>query len=139
MGADATAFLDRWHRMLAEMDTAALVDLLAEDVSVGSPPYWTKLQGRDLVAHLLGLILRTIQGFRYHREWSEAGELALEFTGRVGDLDVQGIDLITLDDDNRVENIDVLMRPVNAVIALQKAVGPQMEDFLKRCAGAGGV
>ena len=138
MGADADAFLERWHRMLAEMDTAALAELLAEDVSVGAPPYWKKLQGRDLVAHLLGVILRTIQGFTYHREWAEGAELALEFTGRVGDLDVQGVDLITLDDDNRVANIDVLMRPVNSVIALQKAVAPQMEALLKRRAGAEG-
>jgi hypothetical protein len=56
----------------------------------------------------------------------------------VGDLDVQGVDLITLDDDNRVANIDVLMRPVNSVIALQKAVAPQMEALLKRRAGAEG-
>ena len=137
MSADAGAFLEQWHRIAAERDIAAIEGLLAEEVSVGAPPYWTKLQGRGLVNHLLGLILQTIEGFTYHREWMDGAELALEFTGRVGDMDVQGIDLISLDDENKVRNVDVMIRPVNAVIALQKIISPKMEAFLKG-GGSGG-
>ena len=118
MSADAQAFLKQWHRIAAERDTAAIEALLAEEVSVGAPPYWTKLQGRSLVNHLLGLILQTVEGFTYYREWTDGAELALEFKGRVGEMEVQGIDLISLDDENKVRNVDVMIRPVNAVIAL---------------------
>jgi len=137
MSADAGAFLKQWHRIAEERDIAAIEGLLAEEVSLGAPPYWTKLQGRRMVNHLLGLILQTIEGFTYHREWTDGAELALELTGRVGELDVQGIDLISLDDENKVRNIDVMIRPVNAVIALQKIISPKMEAFLKG-GGAGG-
>ena len=132
MGTDAQAFLKQWHRVVKERDIAAIEDLLAQGVSVGAPPYWTKLQGRGLVHHLLGLILQTIEGFTYQREWMDGAELALEFTGRVGELDVQGIDLISLDEENKVRNVDVMIRPVNAVIALQKIISPKMEAFLTR-------
>ena len=131
MGPDAQAFLKQWHRIAAERDIAAIEGLLAEGVSLGAPPYWTKLQGRRMVNHLLGLILQTIEGFTYHRQWTDGAELALELTGRVGELDVQGIDLISLDDENKVRNVDVMIRPVNAVIALQKIISPKMEAFLK--------
>ncbi len=137
MSTDAQAFLKQWHRIAEERDIAAIEDLLAEEVSLGAPPYWTKLQGRRMVNHLLGLILQTIEGFTYHREWTDGAELALELTGRVGELDVQGIDLISLDDENKVRNIDVMIRPVNAVIALQKIISPKMEAFLK--GGAAGA
>ena len=137
MGTDAQAFLRQWHRIAAERDIAAIEGLLAEGVSLGAPPYWTKLQGRRMVNHLLGLILQTIEGFTYHRQWTDGAELALELTGRVGDLDVQGIDLISLDDQNKVRNIDVMIRPVNAVIALQKIISPKMEAFLKGGAAGG--
>ncbi len=137
MSADAQAFLKQWHRIAEERDIAAIEDLLAEGVSLGAPPYWTKLQGRRMVNHLLGLILQTIEGFTYHREWLDGAELALELTGRVGELDVQGIDLISLDDENKVRNIDVMIRPVNAVIALQKIISPKMEAFLTRGAAKG--
>ena len=135
MSADARAFLKQWHRIAEERDIAAIEGLLAEGVSLGAPPYWTKLQGRRMVNHLLGLILQTIEGFTYHREWMDGAELALELTGRVGELDVQGIDLISLDDENKVRNIDVMIRPVNAVIALQKIISPKMEAFLTGGAG----
>ena len=89
-----------------------------------------------VVEHLLGIIVETIEDFTYHREWCDGGELALEFTGHVGDIDLQGIDLITLDAENRIVKLDVLMRPMNAVARLQQVVAPQMMEFLKTRAGA---
>ena len=124
------AFLAEWHRIVAEKDLDALARVLSEDVAIGAPPYWTKLQGRPLVHHLLGLILETIEGFTYHREWTRGNELALEFRGRVGDLDVQGIDLITLGPDGRIADLEVLMRPVNTILRLQEIIGPKMLAFL---------
>jgi hypothetical protein len=136
MPADPDAFLREWHRIVAAKDTDALQHMLSDDVTLGAPPYWTKLEGKAIVRHLLGIIIETIDGFTYHREWWKGAELALEFTGRVGDLDLQGIDLISLDDANRVRNLDVPMRPVNAVLRLQELVAPKMQAFLAR--GTGG-
>ena len=62
-------------------------------------------------------------------------ELALEFRGRVGKLELQGIDLIALDDEGRVGRLDVLMRPVNAVNALIEAIRPQMVAYLAKQSG----
>jgi hypothetical protein len=129
MSADASAFLGRWHRIVAEKDLGALSAILTEDITMGAPPYWTKLQGRDVVRYLLGIIINTIEDFTYHREWVSGAELALEFTGHVGNRQLQGIDLITLDGDGRVCNVDVMIRPINALIALRDKVAPQMAEF----------
>ena len=125
-------FLDEWHRIVRERDVLSLAPLLAPDVEIGAPPYWEPLRGAALVQHLLGLILETIEGFTYHREWQHGNELALEFTGRVGEHELQGIDLITLDARGAIAKLDVLMRPVAAVVALQEVVAPQMTAFLAR-------
>ena len=130
MTPQADAFLSEWHRIVSERDVAALAKVVAEDIEMGAPPYWTKLQGRDLVCHLLGLIVHTIEDFTYHREWRSGREYALEFTGHVGDLQLQGIDLITVNERGEVSNLDVLMRPVTAVIALREIIAPQMAAFL---------
>ena len=132
MAPNAEEFLDRWHRVSAEKDLDALRDLLADDVTIGAPPYWQRLSGKDLVHHLLGVILYTIEGFTYYREWISGAELALEFKGKVDDLDLQGMDLITLDDDNRVVRVDVMIRPLNAVITLQEKVSALMLAFLEQ-------
>jgi hypothetical protein len=126
MSANADAFLARWHAIVAAKDREGLRAVLAEDVTVGAPPYWKKLEGRNVVYRLLGVIVRTIEDFTYHREWIAGDELALEFRGRVGDRELQGIDLITLDGAGRVRNLDVMIRPLNALLALRDAVAAQM-------------
>jgi len=123
---------------VSERDMEALREVLAEDVTMGAPPYWNKLQGRDVVHQLLGLIVETIEEFTYHREWRDGAELALEFRGHVGDRDLQGIDLISLDESGRVANLDVLMRPVNSVIALREVVAPKMVAYFARRAKEAG-
>jgi hypothetical protein len=129
---DVEAFRIEWHRIVAQRDVVALGDVLADDISLGAPPYWQKLRGRELVQHLLGLIIDTIEGFTYRREWSAGGELALEFAGRVGELELQGIDLISLNGDGKIQNLDVLMRPVNAVVSLREIIAPQMAAFIAK-------
>ena len=125
-------FLTHWHRIVSEKDLDALSRILAHDVSIGAPPYWARMQGRDLVHHLLGLIVNTIEGFTYRREWQKGNELALEFTGRIGEFELQGIDLISLDDRGLIQNLDVLIRPANAIDLLRETIAPQMAAFLAR-------
>ena len=130
MSDRVSRFLIEWHRIVAERDMAALPKVLAQDVSLGAPPYWDKLRGRDLIHTLLGIIIDTIEDFRYHREWADGDELALEFTGHVGDLDLQGIDLISLNEHGEIQNLDVLMRPVNGIVALREKIAPRMAEYL---------
>lgn len=132
MAAAEDRFLPEWHRIVAARDVAALAGVLAPDVTLGAPPYWKKLAGRELVQHLLGLIVATIEDFTYHREWRDGRELALEFRGHVGGSELQGIDLITLDAEGRIQNLDVLMRPVNGIEALRDRIAPRMAEYLAR-------
>jgi len=125
-------FLVEWHRVVREKDTVAIAALLEDDISLGAPPYWAKLQGKALVSHLLGLILETIEGFEYHREWINGRQLALEFTGVVDGKQLQGIDLLSLSENHRVASLDVLMRPLNGIKALREAIAPKMQAFLSQ-------
>lgn len=130
VAADSGAFLSRWHVIVANRDLEGLRDMLADDVSIGAPPYWAPLEGRELVHHLLGVIVTTIENFRYQREWCDDRQLALEFRGQLGEHELQGIDLITLDAAGRVSHLDVLIRPMNALEALVSVVRPRMLEFL---------
>ena len=125
-------FLTRWHRFVADRDAAILAPLLAPDVSLASPPHQAKFEGPELVLHLLDLIVHTIEDFRYRRQWRDGREIALEFTGRVGECELQGIDLIHLDAQARLGSLDVLMRPKSAIEALERIIAPQMIAYLAR-------
>ena len=45
-------FDSEWHRIVAEKDRIGLERVLAEDITVGVPPYWQKLHGRTIAVHL---------------------------------------------------------------------------------------
>ncbi len=139
MASGNDGFLAEWHRLVEERDLVALEKILAGDVTMGAPPYWEKLTGRPVVHHLLGLIIRTIEDFSYHREWHDdsrgEGGIALEFRGHVGELDLQGIDLITLNDRGELQNLDVMIRPMSTLAALRDVIAPQMLEFLRKDAG----
>lgn len=129
-------FLDNWHQLVANQDLDALQDILAEDVSMGAPPYWDELQGRAIVHYLLGLIISTIEDFTYHRQWHSdsrgENEIALEFKGHVGEMNLQGVDLITLNDRGQLQHLDVMIRPMNALEALRDVIAPQMIEFISQ-------
>ncbi len=129
MAADGEAFLEKWHGILANKDMDGMRSLLAEDMTMGAPPYWNKLEGIDVIHYLLGVIISTIEDFTYYREWVSGSELCLEFRGHIGDRQLQGVDLITINDDGLVSNLDVMIRPMSALVALKEAVRPQMEGF----------
>ena len=128
-----------WHRIVAERDLESLSGLLAADIALSAPPYWEPFRGPVIVHHLLGLILETIEGFTYHREWRAGNEYALEFTGTVSGLNLQGMDLVTLNAAGEIEKLDVLIRPANAVDALREVVAPKIGAFLASLNAKDGV
>ena len=132
----AGTFLAPWHDAVAARDAEALDALLADDVTLGAPPYWKRFEGRETVLFLLHHILHTFEDFAYHRQWADGPELALEFTARVGDLPLQGVDLLHLDAEGRLAGLDVLIRPHDAVAELIRRVSPHMVEFLARRAGS---
>ena len=54
---------------------------------------------------------------------------SITVSGKVGGTDLQGIDLITIDAAGQLVNIDVMIRPINAVEALMEIVTPRMTEF----------
>ena len=131
MPIDAEDFLVSWNRAVHARNTEGLAALLADEVSMGAPPYWNRIEGKAVVAQLLGIIVETITDFTYHRQWVNGAELAMEFEGHVGDCALQGIDLITLGEDGLITRLDVMIRPENALVLLRERVGPRMLEFFE--------
>ena len=131
MPVDTEARLPSWNRAGHARDPEGLAALLADEVSMGAPPYWNRIEDKAVVAHLLGIIVETITDVTYQRQWLDGAELALEFHGHVDDCELQGIDLITLGEDGLVLRLDVMIRPENALVLLRERGGPRMLEFFE--------
>lgn len=100
----------------------AMVACLAEDVVFQSPVVFSPYRGRAVVGHLLRTVAGVFKDFRYTDELASAGQTALCFSARVGDKQLEGIDLITLDEEGRVAKLVVFVRPMSGAMALAQAM-----------------
>ncbi|HLM49808.1 MAG TPA: nuclear transport factor 2 family protein [Solirubrobacteraceae bacterium] len=107
-------------------DHAAMVATLAPDVVFHSPVTFRPFEGREAVSVLFGALLEVFEDFAYTDVLSGPGTHALVFTARVGDREVQGVDLLHLGDDDLIARFTVMVRPLSAATALAEAVGERL-------------
>jgi hypothetical protein len=120
--ADHAAF----RTAVEAQDQPAMVAALAPDVVFNSPIKHRPFEGRDAVAVLFGALLETFEDFRYTDEFEADGAKALTFRARVGDREVEGIDILRFDDEGLIAEFTVMVRPLTGAIALAEAVGERL-------------
>jgi len=105
-------------------DLDAAVALLREDVVFRSPVVFTPYEGRDALRLILGAVIEVFEDFRYIREIGadDARDHALVFEARVGDKQLQGCDFIHVDEDGAIDEFTVMVRPMQAMLALAEAM-----------------
>ena len=118
--------LNRWHDIVFKRDLVDLQAMLAPDVVFRSPYVWRPYAGREATWIILSSVLDIFSDFAYHRELIDGRHWALEFSATVGDLSLKGIDLIRLDDDGRIVEFEVFIRPANALAALGAAMAQRL-------------
>ena len=120
---------DRFRAAAESKDFSAIDDLFAEGVSFRSPVVFKPYEGREAVATLLGAVIQVFEDFRY-TDQVETGDVAtLAFSARIGDRELDGIDLLRFDADGRVEEMAVYVRPMSGVNALAEAMGRKLEEL----------
>jgi hypothetical protein len=83
-------------------------------------------EGKEAVADLFSVLLEVFEDFRYTDELQGPGIHGLVFRARIGDREVEGIDLLRDDEHGLIADLTVLVRPLSATIALAEAVGPRL-------------
>ncbi|MGH2955648.1 MAG: nuclear transport factor 2 family protein [Solirubrobacterales bacterium] len=120
---------DAFRRAAESKDFSAIEELFAPDVSFKSPVVYKPYEGREAVATLLGAVVRVFEDFRY-TDQVETGEVAtLCFSAKVGDREVEGVDLLRFDGEGRVREMAVYVRPMSGVNALAEAMRRQLEEL----------
>ncbi|MCL4835006.1 MAG: nuclear transport factor 2 family protein [Caldilineaceae bacterium] len=121
--------LSLWHRVVFQRDYAGLDRLLAPDVYFRSPFFWKPKEGKATAAAILQAATTVFSDFAYHREWVDGNNWALEFSAKVGDLSVKGIDLIRWNDTGQIVDFEVLVRPANGLQALGMAMAARLAEM----------
>jgi hypothetical protein len=102
---------------------------LAPDIRFRSPVAFRPYEGRDSVAALLRVV-GTVLAPELVYQWQvrEGDREVLCFTSRIGDREVEGVDLLRYDERGQVSELVVMMRPASALVAVRDAVGAGLES-----------
>ncbi|MBF6227804.1 nuclear transport factor 2 family protein [Nocardia abscessus] len=121
----------RFQSAVEAKDLDAVIRTLREDVVFHTPLRFAPFEGRDqaIVAMTLAAQAFVFQpGFRYTRTFREGSALALFFEAQIRGKALEGVDLLVLDDQDKVAELRVLMRPFTAVRELVSLTGSLLES-----------
>jgi hypothetical protein len=119
--------LAQWHAMIAKNDLSELPSIVAEKAIFRSPMAYPPYPTRDVVCLVLRAAASVFEDFVYHREFvAGPNDVVLEFSARIGDKKLKGVDIIRFDEAGRIAEFEVMVRPANALAALGAAMGARI-------------
>lgn len=132
LNSNAAASLEKWHVMVASKDLAALDAIIHPDAVFRSPMAFKPYQSAQAVTLLLRTVLTVFEDFTYHRQLvSEDGlSVVLEFSARVGERSLKGIDLIQFNTEGLITDFEVMIRPISGLQALGAEMGARLGHLL---------
>lgn len=140
--------IEDWHRVIRGELPGGLDALLSDDVVFYSPIVFTPQEGKDLAKLYLNAAAGTFsQGAREEAADSESGlgsggssfgyakqvmsghHAVLEFEAKVGGKYVNGIDMITCNDEGKITEFKVMIRPLQAVNMMHEQMAAMLEKM----------
>ena len=133
--------IERWHEALR--GESAFEDLLHEDCVFWSPVLFRPMEGRDLTALYLRAAYQVFpgdgadatnstdgpSGFRYTKRVLDGNHAVLEFETTMDGVSINGVDIITCDDDGLITEFKVMVRPRKAVEKVQAQMAAMLEQM----------
>ena len=128
----AAAALAQWHQLIASNDLRTLQQLLHPQAVFRSPMAFKPYAGAPVVSMILNTVSQVFEDFAYHRELTTPDGLSvvLEFSARVGERELKGIDLIRFDEDGKIVEFEVMVRPMSGLQALGDEMGRRLAPYL---------
>lgn len=134
---NAAASLKQWHKMIRTDDLSALPDLLDPQAVFRSPMAHTPYPGAAVVSMILNTVVNVFEDFAYHRELATADGLnvVLEFSANVGGKQLKGIDMIRFNEQGKIVEFEVMVRPLSGLQALGEHMGQRLGAYLAASKG----
>ena len=128
--------VENWHRHVRGELPGGLDAVLADDVVFLSPIVFSPQRGKELTKLYLNAAGATIgdeSKFRYVKQILSGHHAVLEFETELAGKYVNGIDMLTCNDEGRITEFKVMVRPLQAINLLHQ----QMAAMLKQMQDAG--
>ena len=121
--------INAWHDFVKTADSSAFYAFLAEDVSFHSPVVHTPQQGRAITLAYLQAAHDVLSGggFNYVRELVTENDAVLEFNAEIKGIQVNGVDMISWDEQGKITDFKVMIRPLKAVNMIHQEMAAKLK------------
>ncbi len=89
-------------------------------------------EGKQVVFFILSNVIQIFENFTYHREFytEDQQSVVLEFSANVGEKKLKGIDMIRFNEQGKIVDFEVMLRPKSGLEALAAQMGQRMAAFM---------
>ena len=134
--------IKKWHQLIEGNLDGGFDELLADDVVFFSPVVFTPQKGKDLTKLYLMAAGNTFGGdgaakkgdletssFRYTKEVLDGKQAILEFETQIDGKYINGVDIITFNDEGKISEFKVMIRPLQAVNIIHMQMQKMLDQF----------
>lgn len=124
--------LAKWQEFIESgSDPQVLSEILHDDAVFHSPVVHTPQRGKPIVMAYLTAAGATLgnDSFAYVREIDGGQDVMLEFTTEMDGIHVNGVDIIRFDQDGKITDFKVMVRPLKAVQKVWDMMAAQLEQM----------
>lgn len=133
--------IKKWHDHIKGEFSGGFDELLADDVIFYSPIVFSPQKGKDLTTLYLMAAGNTFGGdqskdgtlqesiFKYTKEVLDGNQAILEFETQIDGKYVNGVDIITFNDEGKISEFKVMIRPLQAVNIIHEKMQEMLKQF----------
>jgi hypothetical protein len=122
--------LDLWHDIISARQPERLDEILADDCVFLSPIVHTPQEGREMTRfYLTGAMHVFNSSFHYVKQVIDGDHAVLEFVCDVDGISINGVDIMTFDDEGKISEFKVMVRPLKAVNLLHARMQAMLEEM----------
>lgn len=124
-------YIKRWHEGLTSNDPKLLDEILDESCVFTSPIVFKPIEGKEMSKLYLMGAGQTfdMQRFEYVRELVDGLDCVLEFETYIDNISVNGVDIIRWNDQGKIIDFKVMIRPLKAIGALQEKMSKALDSL----------
>ena len=127
----AKNLIHKWHEVIESDDLKKLDEIIADDAVFSSPVVFKPMEGKEITMmylHAAGQSFN-MEKFKYTREIHDDMNSVLEFETYIDDISVNGVDIIEWNEDGKICNFKVMIRPFKAVQKVQEKMIEALESL----------
>ena len=128
---EAKNLIHKWHDLINNDDLNKLDAILAEDAVFSSPVVFNPMKGKEITKMYLYAAGQSfnMDKFKYTREIHDEMHSVLEFETYIDEISVNGVDMIEWNQDGKIKDFKVMIRPFKAVQKVQEKMVEALESL----------